>query len=353
MALCIAVVLLALVAFGVWKTPAPESSGRAVSVSAGGVARIGDGFLYQRIIHRVAAGQSYYAAATAEQRAGHYPLRPVFTVRLPTLAVLLAQLPSPASRALWLKGLTCLAILLWGWRVQCDFRSPLLTAWVVFCLILACAFGFYGTSYLFHESWAAVLLLLSLGAYDAARDPLARHARFWLCASLLSAFTAVLIRELAAPFLLVMAAMAVIEKRYREAGLWLAVGGAFTLFMLWHAQMVAGYLLPGDRVSQGWVRFSGWAGALHMLDWNGLLLLAPAAVTGIIVPCMGLGAAGWPGRTGARLFLLCAGYCLGFTVFGRHENSYWGLLVTPLLGLGLGFAPLALIRLGRIMVRKT
>src|SRR3546814_12079814 len=47
---------------------------------------VGDHALYARIAQRVAAGESYYTAAAAEHRSGHYPLRPFVTVRLPTLA---------------------------------------------------------------------------------------------------------------------------------------------------------------------------------------------------------------------------------------------------------------------------
>ena len=39
-----------------------------------------DGALYRTIAARVANGESYYVAAPSEQRARHFPLRPVVTV---------------------------------------------------------------------------------------------------------------------------------------------------------------------------------------------------------------------------------------------------------------------------------
>ncbi|MDP8914422.1 MAG: hypothetical protein M3N39_12720, partial [Pseudomonadota bacterium] len=54
--------------------------------------------LYQAIAARVGAGENYYAAAVTEQRARDYPLRPIFTVRLPTLAWMVGTL-GPESAA--------------------------------------------------------------------------------------------------------------------------------------------------------------------------------------------------------------------------------------------------------------
>lgn len=53
---------------------------------------VGDHALYARVAKRVEAGESYYAAAADEHRAGNYPLRPFVAVRLPALAYIVAAL---------------------------------------------------------------------------------------------------------------------------------------------------------------------------------------------------------------------------------------------------------------------
>lgn len=350
--LCLCLCLLALIALGVKTGVASDPISPEKMRSAASAGIVGDGYLYQAIVHRMKSGASYYVAASTEQRARGYPLRPVFTVREPTLAWLMSSLPSDLAQKICLAMLGLLGLGGWGWWIHRQFSNVSLTAWSIFCLLGADVFAFLGKSYFFHECWAGILLLISFAAYNGARTTRGHAASGWLVVALLSALLAVMIRELAAPYLLVMAVMAFAERRGREGALWLGTIIIFALFMLWHAQMVASYVQPGDSASPGWVRFGGWEESLRMLKWNGLLLQSPDIITIILIPVIFLGAIGWPGALGCRLFLLSVGYAAGFCLFGRPENGYWGLVVTPLLGLGLCYAPISLWRLGQRMVRK-
>ena len=49
--------------------------------------------LYEAIVDGVRHGGNYYAVAAQELRRGDYPLRPFITFRLPTLAMVQAQMP--------------------------------------------------------------------------------------------------------------------------------------------------------------------------------------------------------------------------------------------------------------------
>ncbi|MGB8601588.1 MAG: hypothetical protein WCD42_05255, partial [Rhizomicrobium sp.] len=123
---------------------------------------IGDGQLYSRILDDVAAGESYHVAAVREQRHWGYTVTPIWTVREPTLAVLLAPLPEPWRPVpLWGLGLGVMAV--WCWRVQRVFAKPVLTALTFTTLFFATMFAFSQTAYLFHECWAGLLVALSLG----------------------------------------------------------------------------------------------------------------------------------------------------------------------------------------------
>src|SRR3712207_1297255 len=79
--------------------------------------------LYKAVAGRVGEGESYYSAVTAEQRARNYPLRPVVTVRLPTLAWIIGSLGSEsASLLLRLLVIVAIAALMEIGRASCRER---------------------------------------------------------------------------------------------------------------------------------------------------------------------------------------------------------------------------------------
>lgn len=336
--LALVVIALAL-GWSAWAVPrlavseAPADSIAATSAAAS--AGEGDFALYARIVQRMDAGESYYEAALAEQRAGNYPTRPFVTVRLPTLAWLNHRLGG-AAVAIAMQVLLAGVALAFAWRLG-PATGAAERAGAVLAVLLAGAGVLAEQAPLVHELAAGLLLSLALALH--------RSGRWW--PSLLLAALALAIRELALPFVLLWLAFALAGRRWREAA---ALGGlvaGFALALYLHYLGVAAHLLPGDRTSPGWASLAGPA----------LPLLAIARLTALLVlplwlaaPLALLALVGWCAlgpRLGLFASLYFAGFLGGMALFARLENFYWALLVLPAYAAGLAFAPRALADLWR------
>ena len=299
---------------------------------------------YQAVVARVRAGQPYEAAAVAQLRAVHGPVRPFLAVRPPALADMLAVLPSPRWGDVALEVLSLALIGAWVVRL----RS---LGWSLVSLGGAAIGLFTGVAAplatrdmsLIHDAWAGVLIGVSLGVRS--------ERRFWAAAAL--GLAAALIRELALPYLAVMAAAALIERRRAEAGAFAGALGLALVALAWHAHAVDALVSPADLASPGWVKFGGWSFVMATAKWNLLVILGGAAAAAVIVPLSLAGAAGRGDGLGQRLAALLFGYAIGFMVIGRPENAYWGLVTAPLTAAGLALAPSALRDLARQAVRRT
>ena len=192
--------LAALIVLGVnlpaRRTPVPAAPGRD------------DIGLYSRVIDRVRAGEPYASAAIAEQRAAGYPVKPFVAVRPPLLAAALSRLPDALTADVLLAGLAGLVIIAWTARLR-TLRSSV--AWlaatplIVFTGVEA-TMTLAGMSRL-HETWAGLLIALSLA--------LRTDRRF--AAAVTLGLLAGVIRELAMPYLVVMALVALAERKRVEA----------------------------------------------------------------------------------------------------------------------------------------
>jgi hypothetical protein len=321
-----AAVLLALaaIAYGLSMQPAATMPPAAPA---------GPGFSDVQLYHEDVAfarhPSSYYARVTDEQRRRDYPVRPFVTVRLPTLAFLLAWLPGGEATGRILLGTLAVAVAgLWTVRLATPLGAPgAALAGVALAGGVVGAFTFNGD--LMHDCWAGLLIALSLALYPG--DGGARRG-LRLGASVAASVAAATIRELALPFLAVMALMALVERRPREALLWLGAIGFCGLILAAHALAVLRHTLPGD-LGMDWVRLGGWGFVLAANRWNAFVTLRPW-LPAALVPIALLGSLAWSGPVGRRLAFTLLGYCAGFLVVGRPENTYWGLLIAPLLPIG-------------------
>jgi hypothetical protein len=284
---------------------------------------------YRRVADRLREGGEYYETAGTELRARGYATRPFLNWRLPTLAVFLSILPSTDWGKYLLTVLACIAQVLWfiTWRRNYGIGLALVGTVILFGISIACLMD----SFLFHELWSGVLILLSLGAF-------ANRLR-WLC--LVAGVLALFIRELSLPFVFVMLLAAKKEARNREVLLWFVGLGSFFVYLLVHAWIVSSLFLEGDLVSS-WVRLGLWDFVLATARRIAFLIALPKWIAGLIFPLALLGLIGWKGPVADRAKGTTLLYVSAFLLVGRPDNDYWGLMYTPLAYIGLLYSPASL-----------
>lgn len=307
---------------------APTQSGLLLDKNANDQ---GDIHLYRSIIAQVRAGKGYYAGTAQMLRTQDYPLRPFIAFRLPTLVWILAPIPDFAGQMLI--ALLCGGVILaWTVRIAPAMKSQDTVGRASLLLLLGCLTVGTPTLSILHESWAALLIALSLALHRPGR---------WL-PSLLIALLAVMIRELALPFLLLMAALALHQRRWKEGASWIAAIALFALALFLHMQQVALVTTAADPASPGWSSIGGWRHVIASVRKSTALTYLPTPVAAMIVPLALLGWAAWRDAGGLATFLFLSGFAVMMMLFGRPDNFYWAVMIGPLLLVGLLFAPGAL-----------
>jgi hypothetical protein len=284
-----------------------------------------DSELFVRVVDHMRDGESYYSATVREQRALKYPLRPVFTVRLPTLAWGMAALPNSSLRALAVQALAVASFAAWLWRLRAHVRTPVSFALATLVMGAAHAPAFIPFGYTIHELWAGLLISLSLALWRPS---------CWT-PSLLVGLAALAVRELAAAYFLAMGVLAWRDRRRGEAAAWLAGVVFLAAAILVHGEVLQPFLNSGDRASPGWLGLHGWRFVLLQMKWNLLLMTTPDWAAAVLAPLALLGLAVATGSLADRVLLVVAGYIGAFLIVGRPDNAYWGLIIAPLWPLGL------------------
>ncbi len=340
MTLLLAVVLTLSTAIGPPRNPPPPSTGPGPHYT--------DRELYREITQKVAAGQDYYAAATATQRAHGYPIWPPWAVREPTEAWVLVLLRNDLVRWGALLLLAAAAVVLMRDGAE-QAPGP---AWRRIAVTLLFGVGLANvglpTAPYLHENWAAVFIALSLACWR----PRPASWRGWAL-SVAFGLIACLFREIALPYLVVMAAFAAVERRSGELLGWGAgPGRAWRRFWPVHFALAARQHLPTDGVSPGWMRFGGWPFAVLAARRNIVLAVLPAPLASLALLASLLGLVSVRSPWLDRIAGVAAGFLLMFMAVGRPDNYYWGMIVAPLLAMGLPFAPAALRDLVRSAVGR-
>lgn len=302
--------------------------------------------LYDRVIQRIGQGENYYAVTAQEHRAAHYPLRPGVAVRLPTLAYLAVALGDRGRGAevlvpgLLAAAIALVAATLWAWwrRFGDEGLEPRTRRIAMALLFLGVALGLNRYYFVLHELWAGMLLALAMGLH--------RPGQRWLAALLVAAL-ALAIREHALPFVLLMAAMALWRRDWKEGAAWSGLVLAFGVSLAWHLGQVAQQVLPSDPMGPAWLELRGLSGWLSTVVLSSNLRFLPHFIAGPLVVLAVLGWAGWKSPAGAFATLMYLGYGLAFMIAGRPDNFYWGAVIAPALFAGLAFVPLALQGLWR------
>ena len=311
--------------------PAPAAPTSAPVAADERSGRDTDLALYDVIIERVAAGENYYAVAVEEQRARNFPVRPGFAVRLPTLAIISAAV---GLGGVWAMAAILGLLLVWAWwrRLSPLIDEPVRRVIAVGLVLLGIAVSYKPIYFVLHELWSGVLLAIALALHRPGK---------WFAAWVAAAL-ALAIREHALPFVLLMGALALWRRDWREAGAWVALALLFLVLLAIHVGTVAQLTSDADQLSPSWLALRGPQGWLESITLTSGLYLLPAWLG---APLMFLPLLGWAAlkeRIGLEALLLFAGYGLLFMIAGRENNFYWGLMVVPAWFVGLYWVPAAL-----------
>ena len=301
-------------------TPAPATGG-----GDGGYTDLS---LYETVIDGMRAGGGYYQLLADSLRAGGYPLRPFLTFRLPTHAAAQALIPREVAGALLLLLAFGVAAAWWT-RLAAALSRPapriagmILLAGGMIAFVQRDLVGF-------HEIWAGPLVALSLALRAPGR---------WVEAVALG-LIAVLVRETAALYLLIMAGFAWRDGARQEASGWLAALGVFALAMAVHAWAVSQVTGPLDPRSPGWTGLLGPGFVLEALAKATALQTLPALLASVVAVLALIGWTGWRDPLASRVATMLAAYALAVAVFARADTFYWVLMIAPLWLTGLVFVP--------------
>jgi hypothetical protein len=296
--------------------------------------------LYDRVIQRIGQGENYYAVAAEEHRKSNYPLRPGVAVRLPTLAYLSvwlgdtgrgAEVLVPGSLGAALVLLVAV-VLAWWRRLGEEPGGAAFQRIGTALMFMGASLGLNRYYFVLHELWAGMLIALSLALH--------RPGKKWLGAVLVAGL-ALAIREHVLPYVLLMGALALWRRDWKESAAWAALVAAFGLYLAWHLGQVAQHVLPSDPMGPAWLELRGLSGWLSNVVLSSNMRFLPHFVAGPLVMLMVLGWAGWKSPLGTTATLLYLGYGLAFMIAGRPDNFYWGAVIAPAMFVGLAFAPRA------------
>jgi hypothetical protein len=218
---------------------------------------------------------------------------------------------------------------------------PIIAGLLLIAIASGSFLGLVSNALHWHELWAGLFAMMALGLYSPRL--------WWLSA--ICALCAVLIRELALPLPVIMGALALWNRRWREAAGWAAVILAFGIVLSVHLNTASQHIRPDD-LANSWSALGGWNFVVSTARWNFVLIESPAWVRAIIVPLALLGLAGWKDAIGLRAALLAAAWACAFMIVGRADNHYWGMIYSPLIAIGLALSPFSLIALVRSALRQ-
>lgn len=297
--------------------------------------------LYEVATRRIARGENYYDFIVAEHRRTNYPVNPGIAVRLPTLAYLNAWLGGTGQVVAAIVLMLAITAVWWrrlGEEPEDAGRLQRVGTALILC---GASLGLNRSFFPLHELWAGGLIALSFGLHRVGCE--GQGGRWG--AAFLAAALALAIRELALPFVLLMAAFALWNRNWREAVAWIALICLFAALLAWHLSIIARDVLPSDHHGPSWLVMRGMAGWLMNVVQASNLRWLPHFIAGPAVILMTFGWLGWRSRSGLFGFLLSAGYGLAFMIAGRWGNFYWGAIIAPAMVGGIAFAPRALAQL--------
>jgi hypothetical protein len=302
--------LLAMVALGLWHSrPLPP-----LRSSPPG----GDINLFRAVVERMNQGEPYYPAMRTELIARGYPTASFFNWRPPGIFTLLSRAPRLAHATMLILAVMALAMTAFAFRNS----PPGILTLAILLQIGAALFPAIPRDGLYMpETWAGILLLLSVLAYTVGAMRLAVAA----------AIAAACARELALPYVFVSIAFALQARRFDEVR-WYVVGLlVFGVYYGAHIFVARSHIRPGDMFhTASWLAFGGWGFVIRTVSMGGWYLMLPlwTAAIGAVAVLASL----W-GPADRHLKAMVIIYICIFSIIGQRFNTYWGLMTGPVWGL--------------------
>jgi hypothetical protein len=293
--------------------------------------------LYEKIIERVHAGEPYYQAAAEELPKRGYPTSSIFNWRLPTYAWFFGLLPSiriGQALLIALSAWTLYASVRLGARETGSLPAAALFVW----LVGAFTWCVDGKSFLTQEVWTGVLIQMSVVSLTIGCR----------LRGVIFGTAALLIRELALPYVLLSLVIAIWKRRWLESLGWIIGVALYAVLTAYHVAQVRAHM-PAEEINEpsSWLAWGGIEFVLNTVKMNQLLVLTHMSVRAFYFPFALLGLIGWRGETGVRSLFTCLGYNAAFLVVGQPFNDYWGIIDAPGLSMGAALAPWAIRDLWR------
>jgi hypothetical protein len=284
---------------------------------------------YREMVGRLRAGELYHAVIGDELRRRGYSTKEIFHWRTPLLMTTLAWIPDRVSHGL-------LILLGIGVVVMTDItlRRRALSIRVTAAVMQVGAALIVGTpvAIVLGEVWAGLLIGLSICA------SLRQRPRLAIGLGMLALF----VRELAAPYAVVSAIIAVLRRQWAEVRLWALGMVGYAAYYGWHVIQIRAHQLPGDRSAPGWLALGGvtfLSTALRAQAWTNT---APVWVISIVLVL--IVASILDASSPAVVRTTSAAYLGLFLVAGKPFDWYWGFLAWPTWAIACGFGLAAIIQ---------
>ncbi len=291
----------------------------------------GDVVAYKELIGRLRTGTPYYAAVGSVLRTRNYASREIFNWRTPAFFLALAALPDRATHAL----IVILGIALSLLTFATSRRDGPIVRWVSVLAqlgILILLIAPHAT--VMSELWIGILLALSLCAYRLQRWGLA----------VVIAVLALFLRELAAPYCVACALLAVSHRHWREVAAWTVGACLYGTYYAIHAVRVAQYSLPTDPGhGSSWLELGGLHSLLDKVHFSYWLIMTPWPSTVLALVLIVAGILNM--RTPAHVRWSAVSFVLFFLLAGKQFDTYWGLVAWPVWAVCCGYGAHYIVRL--------
>lgn len=290
-------------------------------------ALFGEAALRRGLIEGVRAGGDYYSVAESVFRVDPAAIRGWGDVPLPALAILTGAL-SPFT-AFALQALLVLAVFVaWFLRLRHVFARIAGMMAVGFLLAGGLVVAIDPLLGSLNSLWAGLCVALSLALWRPGR---------WVEAAAV-ALIACAFDEAALLYVALMAGFALVERQRREAMGWASVAALLIALFAAHGAAVGDLVATASPIAVE-AHGGGYALFAQSLALASVLQLLPLPLAVVLIGLALVGWASWASPAGVRVLATITVYALTIALFAPPNAAHWALLVSPVLLVGLAFAP--------------